>query len=352
MGAELQKSLDDDKAVHEMLSCWCDKNDKEKTAAIDLGEQTIKQLQSTMDEETAKILDLKTKRKATMDELYADEKALKDATVLRMKENKAFHAEETDLIDAVDASSQAIVALSKHHPELAQLRAAAKRLQSVNIGSRLSATKGLRAPQLAALKDFLQKANTASSFLAIPGFQSYRPQSGQIFGILKQMKADFQKSLEGAQAAEAKSLKEFESLRAAKESEIASAKKAVTQMDAQLAEASEKHAQAAQEFEDTQAQLELDRTFLAKLKEKCAMSAEEFDTRVKDRMAEIAAVQDTIKILNSDKAFDNFEQAKAASKHLQRLYYRHRALPVRRPPLLPYLPHQRGLQERTKGGVP
>jgi len=261
-----------------------------------------------MDEETAKILDLKTKRKATMDELYADEKALKDATVLRMKENKAFHAEETDLIDAVDASSQAIVALSKHHPELAQLRAAAKRLQSVNIGSRLSATRGLRAPQLAALKDFLQKANTASSFLAIPGFQSYRPQSGQIFGILKQMKADFQKSLEGAQAAEAKSLKEFESLRVAKESEIASAKKAVTQMDAQLAEASEKHAQAAQEFEDTQAQLELDRTFLAKLKEKCAMSAEEFDTRVKDRMAEIAAVQDTIKILNSDEAFDNFDK--------------------------------------------
>merc|ERR1719330_949676 len=122
------------------------------------------------------------------------------------------------------------------------------------------------------------------------------------------MNADFEKSLEAAQKAEAKSLKEFESLRVAKESEIASAKKAVTQMDAQLAEASEKHAQAAQEFEDTQAQLELDRTFLADLKAKCAMSAEEFDTRVKDRMAEIAAVQDTIKILNSDEAFDNFDK--------------------------------------------
>merc|ERR1719330_733554 len=122
------------------------------------------------------------------------------------------------------------------------------------------------------------------------------------------MNADFEKSLEAAQKAEAKSVKEFEALRAAKESEIASAKKAVTQMDAQLAAAGEKHAQAAQEFEDTQAQLELDRTFLAKLKEKCAMSAEEFDTRVKDRMAEIEAVQDTIKILNSDEAFDVFDK--------------------------------------------
>merc|ERR1719330_2114944 len=149
----------------------------------------------------------------------------------------------------------------------------------------------------------MQEANVATAFLAIPGFQSYRPQSGQIFGILKQMKADFQKSLDEAQKAEAKSKKEFEALEAAKEKEIAAAKKAVMEMDAQLAETSEKHAQAAQEFEDTQAQLELDRTFLAKLKEKCAMSGQEFDKRVEDRMAEIAAVQDTIKILNSDETF-------------------------------------------------
>merc|ERR1719330_1403059 len=126
------------------------------------------------------------------------------------------------------------------------------------------------------------------------------------------MNADFEKSLEAAQKAEAKSVKEFEALRAAKESEIASAKKAVADMDVQLADTSEKHAQAAQEFEDTQAQLELDRTFLAKLKEKCAMSGEEFDKRVKDRMAEIAAVQDTIKILNSDEAFDNFDKTVGA----------------------------------------
>merc|ERR1719330_863884 len=138
----------------------------------------------------------------------------------------------------------------------------------------------------------MQEANVATAFLAIPGFQSYRPQSGQIFGILKQMKADFQKSLDEAQKAEAKSKKEFEALEAAKEKEIAAAKKAVMEMDAQL---------------------ELDRTFLANLKEKCAMSGQEFDKRVEDRMAEIAAVQDTIKILNSDEAFDNFDKTVGAN---------------------------------------
>lgn len=42
------------------------------------------------------------------------------------------------------------------------------------------------------------------------------------------------------------------------------------------------------------------------------MSGDEFDKRVKDRMTEIAAVQHTIKILNSDKAFDSFDKTVGA----------------------------------------
>lgn len=43
------------------------------------------------------------------------------------------------------------------------------------------------------------------------------------------------------------------------------------------------------------------------------MSGREFDARVKSRMEEIAAVQDTIEILNSDKAFDVFDKTVGAS---------------------------------------
>merc|ERR1719379_2942333 len=55
MGAELQKELDDDKQVHEMLTCWCETNSKEKTEAIELGEETSTQLVSSMDESAAKV---------------------------------------------------------------------------------------------------------------------------------------------------------------------------------------------------------------------------------------------------------------------------------------------------------
>merc|ERR1712050_472086 len=54
--------------------------------------------------------------------------------------------------------------------------------------------------------------------------------------------------------------------------------------------------------------LALDRNFLANLKEKCSQTDAEFEARVQDRLTEIAAVDDTIKILNADTSFDNFEK--------------------------------------------
>merc|ERR1719215_232711 len=69
MQAELQKDLDDDKAVHEQLDCWCKTNDKEKTAAIATGEANEARLEAYLGEAAAKMAELKTKRDATLDEV-------------------------------------------------------------------------------------------------------------------------------------------------------------------------------------------------------------------------------------------------------------------------------------------
>merc|ERR1719281_1603409 len=90
--AELEKELEDDKAVYELMTCWCNSNDQEKAAAIAAGKAKIAELESSMGADTAKIAGLKQKRKETMDEITADTKALGEATELRFKENKAFHA--------------------------------------------------------------------------------------------------------------------------------------------------------------------------------------------------------------------------------------------------------------------
>merc|ERR1719487_1917590 len=143
------------------------------------------------------------------------------------------------------------------------------------------------------------------------GMQSYAPQSGQIFGILGQMKEDFEVNLSEAQKTEAKAKAEYETLKAAKEDEIDTGRKLIVSIDAQIAETQEKFAQEAKELENTEEQLAMDEEFLKNLKEKCATMDADYDKRTKDRLTEIDAVTDTIKILNSDESFEAFDKMQA-----------------------------------------
>merc|ERR1719267_180956 len=303
--AELEKELEDDKAVHELMACWCNSNDQEKAAAIEAGKAKIAELVSSMGADAAKIAELKQKRKETLDEVNADHKALMDATGMRMKENKEFQASETDYLEAIDAAKNAIIVLGKHNPSLAQVKAAAHKMLDARVQG---LSKGLSKAKVEVLRSFLDNAKSATSFLAIPGMQSYAPQSGQIFGILQQMKEDFEVNLSEAQKTEAKAKAEYESLKAAKEDEIETGRKLIVSIDGQIGEIQEKYAQEAKQLQNTEEQLAMDEEFLKNLKEKCATMDADFDKRTKDRLTEIDAVTDTIKILNSDESFEAFDK--------------------------------------------
>merc|ERR1719160_848111 len=60
---------------------------------------------------------------------------------------------------------------------------------------------------------------------AMPYYQSYSPRSGQIFGILKQLKEEFENNLSQSQKEEVKGQEEYTALKASKEEQIAAAKK-------------------------------------------------------------------------------------------------------------------------------
>jgi chromosome segregation ATPase len=122
------------------------------------------------------------------------------------------------------------------------------------------------------------------------------------------MKEDFETNLSEEQKAEAKAVKEFQALKAAKEEEIDTGRKLIVSIDAQIAELQEKYAEEAKQLENTEKQLALDEEFLKNLKEKCATMDADYEKRVKDRTAEIAAVTDTIKILNNDESFEVFDK--------------------------------------------
>merc|ERR1712048_13654 len=93
-------------------------------------------------------------------------------------------------------------------------------------------------------------------FDAAPTFkQSYAPQSGEIFGILKQMKETFESDLSAEQKAELAAQKAYEELKAAKEAEIAAGQSQIDTKTQELATTDEKNAQAKVDVEDTKASL-------------------------------------------------------------------------------------------------
>merc|ERR1711866_25288 len=82
-------------------------------------------------------------------------------------------------------------------------------------------------------------------FDASPTFkQSYAPQSGEIFGILRQMKETFEANLSDAQKEEMANQKAYEDLKAAKEAEIAAGQAQIDTKTQELADTDEKLAQA------------------------------------------------------------------------------------------------------------
>merc|ERR1719401_352419 len=144
-------------------------------------------------------------------------------------------------------------------------------------------------------------------FDAQPTFkQSYAPQSGEIFGILKQMKETFETNLSSSQKEEMANQKAYEDLKAAKEAEIAAGQSQIDSKTQELADTDEKNAQAKEDIEDTKKSLSADEQFLMMLKEKCSMTDGEWEERQKTRQLEMEACSKALAVLSSDDAHDLF----------------------------------------------
>jgi uncharacterized small protein (DUF1192 family) len=305
---ELIVERDTDKYVHDKQQCWCHKNEQMKMKATAEGKANIAKLDASSTEATAQIAELLAKREDTQKELDGDIKALKDATSLRDKDSKAFAKDEIDTIVATKSCKDAITVLQKHHKDVntgfVEVRKAAENLQK----ARVLEIGHLENLKLAALKDFIQNAPTDTAFLSVPGYKSYGSRSGEIFGILNQMLDDFESHLSEIQDNEKQAIKDFAELKKAKQEEITGGEKMVLDLDLRLGVIEEKCAQAMKDLKDTKSQVADDGAFVADLKKKCADEREEYATRVRDRMAEMTAVDETIELLNDDDAFNLFHK--------------------------------------------
>jgi len=308
---QLEKEAEEDEEIYDKMACWCETNDKEKTKSIADAEARIEDLTSKIEELTANSARLGTEIKNLEKEVAANQAALDQATAIRQKQLAEFNAEEKDLLESISALKAAVVVLSKHHPN-SMLQIPQSHMLGVAVSLQHELEKHasmletvLTRAQRKAVSAFVQAPQ--DYFDATPTFkQSYAPQSGQIFGILKQMKETFESNLSASQKEEAANQKAYEDVKAAKEEEIAAGQAQIDTKTQELADTDQKLAQSKQDIEDTRNSLAADEQFLMMLKEKCQMTDQEWEERQKTRQLEMAAVSKALAILSGDDAHDLF----------------------------------------------
>jgi len=308
---QLEKEAEEDEEIYDQLACWCETNDKGKTKSIADAETRIKDLTVQIEELSAASSRLNTEIKNLDKEVAENQAALDSATAIRQKELAEFNAEEKDLLQSIDALKNAIQVLSKHNSAAflqldgANMQGVASTLQ-YQLARHQELLEGvLTHTQRKAAAAFIQAPQ--DYFDAEPTFkQSYAPQSGEIFGILNQMKESFEQNLAETQKDEAANVKAYEQLKAAKEDEIVAGQEQSETKTQELADTDEKLAQSKEDLDDTKASLTEDEAFLMMLKEKCAGTDAEWEERQKTRQLEMEACSKALAVLSSDEAHDLF----------------------------------------------
>merc|ERR1719379_1940554 len=307
MIVQLQKEAEEDAEIYDNMVCWCTTNDKDKVKSIDDAEAKIDDLTTKIEELTALAARLTTEIEDLEAEIAKNEAALAKAKSMREKELAEFGKMEADTLGSIDALGNAIKVLSKHNPGAALLQNSVSQLKTIAITVQKEMEKN--AKLLDGVLTRSQKRKIAAFVQQPASAGSYAPASGQIFGILKQMKETFETDLAAAQEDEKKSQAAYEELKAAKEAEIAAAQEQVTTKTQELATAEEKKALAEQDKLDTMESLDADQKYLVNLKEKCALTDKEYEERLKTRQLEMQAVSKAMAVLNSDDAKDLFSSS-------------------------------------------
>jgi len=287
-----------DEELFDKFMCYCKTGSGDLESSIAQAKAKIPQVDSSLKEATAMKQQL-DKDIAQHKEDREDAKATRsEATALREKEAAAFTKESSDAQTNIAALGKAIGALEKGSGSFLQTSTAA-------VLRRLTVDVDMSSGDRELLSSFLAQG------------QGYVPQSGQIIGILKQMKDTMEKDLSDSTSAEETSKADFKSLVAAKEKEIAANTQAIEEKLGRSGEVGIEVETLKEDLSDTETSLAEDEKFLADLGTSCKSKQAEWEEVKKTRADELLALAETIKILNDDDALELWKKTLPSPSLLQ-----------------------------------
>merc|ERR1719171_994526 len=151
--------------------------------------------------------------------------------------------------------------------------------------------------------------DTLLSFLdSSSGTGSETEGSDQIVGIVETMKETMKGDLDEAISTEQQAKASFATLETTKAEEIAAAAKAVQSKTVRSGEVAVSITESKADLANTEKTLEKDTKFKAELAATCKTKQAEWDERSKLRSEELAALSETVAMLNDDDALDLFKK--------------------------------------------
>jgi len=281
--------------LFEKFFCYCDTGEATLGKSIEEANTKIPQLESDIKEAT----ELKAQLQAELAQHQTDRTSAKEAiakaTAMREKDAAAFLKESTEDKSNLDSLTKALTAIEKGMAGGFLQTNAASALKEMSLSMDMNSV------DRDMLASFLTQGN------------KYSPASGEILGILKQMKDTMEKDLAELTATENQAKMDFEGMVAAKEKQIAAATQAIEEKTKRVGETAINLVQMKEDLEDTKDDLAKDSKYLADLGKNCKIKKKEWEEIKKMRQEELIAIADTIKILNDDDALELFKKTASAA---------------------------------------
>lgn len=310
MSAKVKEEKKEKEEMFDKFMCYCKKGKAELEQAIADAETKIPQVKSTIKESAAKHSQLKAAVKQAKADREAARGSVDQASAIRKKSAASSSETVADLKANIAALEKAIPAIESGMGGSFLQTAGADTIRKLSVSMDMnSADRDL-------LSGFLEEDTQAS----------YAPKSGEILGILKQMKDEMEKDLAAATGDEEAAAKDFESLLAAKKKESASLTKQIEEKSMRVGELAVSIASAKNDLEDTEEQLEKDKELVGSLDESCATKKDEWDEFTKMSSLELAAIADTIKFLNDDDALELFKKTLPSASSFMQLQFTAKAM--------------------------
>lgn len=310
MAKKIEKEADEEQDLLKKFNCYCKTGRADLEAAISGSTAKVPAVQADIGEAQSTLAQLKLDLVQHQKDREAARSTMEEATALREKEHKAYVAESTELKGYVTALEAAI-------PAISQGMAGTKFLQG-------SAATTLASLRHAATADTHLTDDDRQAVLSFLSGRSgsedeagYIPRSGEVLGILKDMKDTFDKDLAAVEEQEADAVKTFDELIAAKTKEVETLSNSIEKKTARIGELEVEIVHMKQDLTDTEAALIEDQKFLKDLTSDCEGKAAEYEERVKVRADELAAIHETIKILNDDDALELFKKTLPSASFAQ-----------------------------------